>query len=146
MSKQFFNSKEGLNFPELAVSILILGTVLVLIMGIFMGGITGMKKSENNITLANVLENTLDEYSQEILSDFDNPLYAKDQVYRVEEEHIVDKMKFEEKWVAFDEMGSAKNKLKEITVTVYWYEKNLEGVPGIKKKSLSTCINNYLTY
>jgi len=78
----FSKSEGGLNFAELAVSILILGTILIMIIGIFMGGITGMQKSENHIIITNILTATLEQYSRDILSDFDNPLYYDGSKYK----------------------------------------------------------------
>jgi len=144
----FFSKAEaGLNFAELAVSILVLGTVLIMIIGIFIGGIAGMQKSENHIVVTNSLTATLEQYSRDILSDFDNPLYGDGLKYKIAGEHTVDNVKVEEKWVEFGETGTAvRNRMKSITVTIYWWEKNLEGSTGKRKKTFSTCVNNYLTY
>ena len=145
--KMFLNSKTGLNLAELVISILILATVIIVLMTIFIGGMTGLNKSERQIVMASALQSALEQYCQDVLYDFDNPVYNNGTCYRISGPYIVDKMEFREKWVAFEEIGSeVRNRLKRITVTIYYYDKGLEGGAISRKKSSSIWINNFLTY
>ncbi|HPZ09622.1 MAG TPA: hypothetical protein PL110_16085 [Candidatus Eremiobacteraeota bacterium] len=147
MFTKFLSAKKGFNFPELAMSMLILATVVVLILGIFIGGVLGVRKSTNQITITNALLATIDQYSQAVLYDFDNPLYINGKSYKISEEKIIDKTTIIEKWVEFEESGTKPtNRLKHITVTIYWYDKGVEGLISKRKMSFTTGINNYLTY
>lgn len=143
--RDFFSSHFGFNLPELFMAIVILGTVVIVIIGMFIGGIVGMKKSSNLIIATNTIQSTLDQYSQDVLYDFDNSLYVNNTCYKIAGEEVLDTMKTQEKWVSFQEIGTeATNRMKKITVTLYWYEKSAEGMPLKKKMFFTTYINNYL--
>ncbi|MEQ8222239.1 MAG: hypothetical protein ABRQ37_08070 [Candidatus Eremiobacterota bacterium] len=144
--KDFFLSSFGFNLPELCMAIVILGTIVIVIIGMFIGGIVGMKKSSNLIIATNIIQSTLDQYSQDVLYDFDNILYKDGEFYNIiPGQEVVDTMKIQEKWVSFQQIGTeTTNRLKKITVTLYWYEKSSEGMPLKKKMFFTTYINNYL--
>jgi len=147
MKRRFSLSIKGFNLPELVISILLLSTVVIIIIGIFTGAVIGIRKGANQVIVTNVLSSTMEQYSQTVLYDFNNPLYSNGKSYKISESEPVDSLTLEEKWVSFQEMGSsAKNRIKTITVTIYWYDKNLSGTGGERKKSGTTCINNYLDY
>ncbi len=144
--KGFFLSHSGFNLPELCMAIVILGTIVIIIIGMFIGGIVGMKKSSNLIIATNIIQSTLDQYSQDVLYNFDNILYDDGKCYNIiPGQEVVDTMKIQEKWVSFQKIGTeTTNRLKKITVTLYWYEKSSEGMPLKKKMFFTTYINNYL--
>ncbi len=81
--KMFLNSKTGLNLAELVISILILATVIIVLMTIFIGGMTGLNKSERQIVMASALQSALEQYCQDVLYDFDNPVYNNGTCYRI---------------------------------------------------------------
>lgn len=140
-------SIKGFNLPELIISILFLSTVIIIIIGIFTGGVLGMKKGSNNVLITNALQASLDHYCQEILYDFNNPLYGNNLRYKIAEVKPLGSLTIEEEWVAFKEGGSSpKNRMKEVTVTIYWFDQNLSGATSLKDRSLSTWVNNYLDY
>ena len=144
--RNFFLSTSGFNLPELCMAIVILGTIVVVIIGMFIGGIVGIKKSSNLIIATNIIQSTLDQYSQDVLYNFDNILYDDGKCYNIiPGQEVVDTMKIQEKWVSFQKIGTeTTNRLKKITVTLYWYEKSSEGMPLKKKMFFTTYINNYL--
>jgi len=143
--KSVFLSSFGFNLPELCMAIVILGTIVVVIIAMFIGGIVGMKKSSNLIIATNTIQSTLDQYSQDVLYDFDNSLYDNGKCYKITGQEVLDTMKIQEKWVSFQQIGTeTTNRLKKITVTLYWYEKSSEGMPLKKKMFFTTYINNYL--
>ncbi len=143
--KSVFLSSFGFNLPELCMAIVILGTIVIVIIAMFIGGIVGMKKSSNLIIATNTIQSTLDQYSQDVLYDFDNSLYDNGKCYKITGQEVLDTMKIQEKWVSFQQIGTeTTNRLKKITVTLYWYEKSSEGMPLKKKMFFTTYINNYL--
>jgi len=143
--KSVFLSSFGFNLPELCMAIVILGTIVIVIIAMFIGGIVGMKKSSNLIIATNTIQSTLDQYSQDVLYDFDNSRYDNGKCYKITGQEVLDTMKIQEKWVSFQQIGTeTTNRLKKITVTLYWYEKSSEGMPLKKKMFFTTYINNYL--
>ena len=145
MRRDFFSSHFGFNLPELFMAIVILATVVIVIMGMFIGGIVGLKKSSNLIIVTNTIQSTLDQYSQDVLYDFDNTQYANNTCYKIAGEEVLDTMKTMGKWVSFQEIGTKlTNRTKKVTVTLYWYEKGSEGASIKKKMSFITYVNNYL--
>jgi len=145
MKRDFFLSHCGFNLPELFMAIVILGTIVIVIIGMFIGGIVGMKKSSNLIIATNTIQSTLDQYSQDVLYDFDNTQYGNNKCYKIAGEEVLDTMKSMEKWVSFKETGTDyTNRIKKVTVTLYWYEKSAEGASVKKKMSFINYVNNYL--
>jgi hypothetical protein len=142
MKKCVLISERAVSLPELCVSICLLATVIVIIMGIICGGITGIRKGEESLVIGNLLKTELEYYSEEVLYDFDNIAYFN--AHCVKNEKTVDGVKLKEEWISFSETGSGRNKLKEVTVSIYWYDRGLSGYGGIKKRSSTCWINNYL--
>ena len=143
--RDFFLSHFGFNLPELFMAIVILGTIVIVIIGMFIGGIVGIKKSSNLIIVTNTIQSTFDQYSQDVLYDFDNTQYANNKCYKIAGEEVLDTIKSLEKWVSFKEIGTKyTDRMKKVTVTLYWYEKSAEGASVKKKMSFVTYVNNYL--
>lgn len=144
MKKCVLLPESGVSLPELAVSICLLATVIVIIMGIICGGITGIRKGEESLVIGNLLKTELEYYSEEVL--YDSNSYAGDHIIRQEE--TVDGVKLKEVWVCFTDRslsGSDEtNKLKEVKVSIYWYDRGLSGFGGIKQRTSTCWINNYL--
>ena len=140
--------QKGFNLPELVISILLLSTVIVIIIGIFTGGVIGIRKGTNRVIITNVLRSTLEMYSQEVLYDFDNTNYQNGSCLYISGEEGVDSLKIDEKWVSFKEFGvtGSNNRIKEVTVTIYWYDRNISGGASKKKESITGWTNNYLDY
>ena len=145
MKKCVLLTKKGVGLPELGVSICLLATVIVIIMGIICGGITGIRKGEESLVIGNLLKTEIEYYSEEVLYNFNHPDYKNGNCNLIRSEKTVDGVKLKEEWVGFSETESnPENKLKEITVSIYWYDRGLSGHGGIKKKTSTCWINNYL--
>jgi hypothetical protein len=134
-------SKQGLNVAELCISIFILSSVIVMIIGILCSGLSGIKKGEDGFITGNIIKTRLEYYSETALYKFND----FNGVYLINKDKIVDGVNVKEEWISFtDTVDDNENKLKEVTISIYWYDKNVSGHSGIKKKMLSTWINNYL--
>ena len=106
-----------------------------------------MKKGSNNVIITNALQATLDQYSQEVLYHFSSSKYAAGMKHKIATTEPIGSLTIEEKWVSFEEMGSdSRNKMKKITVTIYWFDQNLNGATSLRNRSLTTWVNNYLDY
>ncbi len=144
MKKCVLLPESGVSLPELAVSICLLATVIVIIMGIICGGITGIRKGEESLVIGNLLKTELEYYSEAVL--YDSNSYSGDHIIRQEE--TVDGVKLKEVWVSFSDRSLSgsdeRNKLKEVKVSIYWYDRGLSGFGGIKQRSSTCWINNYL--
>ena len=138
--------EQGLSIAELCISICLLATVVMFIMGIICGGITGIRKGEKSFTIGNLIKTELEYYSEEVLYDFDNINYSDGQKHMIKDDVDVDGVKIKEEWISFAETEGAdcKSKLKEVTVSVYWYDKGISGTAGVKHKKSTMWISNYL--
>ena len=133
--------KRGLNLAELCVSICLLCTVIVIILGILCGGLIGIRKGEENMIIGNIIKTELEYYSEAVLYNFDK--YSGSHL--VKQDKAVDGVKLKEEWISFDEeVNDNRNKIKKITVSIYWYDKGLSGRSGIKKKTSMSWVTNYL--
>ncbi len=147
MKKCVLLTKKGVSLPELGVSICLLATVIVIIMGIICGGITGIRKGEESLVIGNLLKTELEFYSEEVLYNFEHSDYANGSQHRFRTGETVDGVKLKEEWVCFNDIVAGvntRNRLKELTVSIYWYDRGLSGHGGIKKRSSTCWINNYL--
>lgn len=135
----------GLNMPELLISIALLSTVVIIIIGLFMAGMSGLKKGDNLIIATNVGQTALEYYSQSILFNFNNPDYASMSVPLKLEDESRENLKFQ-KYLFIKDTGStaiATNLIKEVTITIYWNEKGVE-TSTERRLDFKTIVNNYL--
>jgi len=136
-----FRINYGLNVAELCIAIFLLSSVIVMIIGILCGGLSAIKKGEDTFIVGNMIKTRLDYYSDAALYKF-NDLKGS---HLLNHDTIIDGVNLKEEWVSFsDTNDDDRNKLKEVTVSIYWYDKNVSGKSELKKKSVSTWINNYL--
>mgnify|MGYP000882045927 CR=1 FL=1 len=139
----------GLNITEIMVALVILALAVITITGMFIAGIMGIKKGDNMVLATNLAQSTLELYQKEFLCNFD--VYATSGSPYTLSEVTSDNMKFLRKMSLVDTVDSTHpiNRLKKITISVYWYDKNLEGksleIQGVKKEiKFSSYIHNYL--
>lgn len=136
----------GLNIPELCLSIVIMALAIMTITGMFIAGIMGMRKGDNMVMATNVAQSTLELYEEELMYNFD--LYASGTSYLLED-ITYDKMRFKRRLMIEDIIDiNPANRMKKIEVSIYWYDKSIEGKTSEKEKEIkfSTYLNNYLDY
>jgi len=136
----------GLNLPELCLSIVIMAIAIMTITGMFIAGIMGMRKGDNMVMATNVAQSTLELYEEELMYNFDR--YASGTSYLLEDINY-DKMRFKRRLIIEDIINiNPANRMKKIEVSIYWYDKNIEGKTSEKEKEIkfSTYLNNYLDY
>jgi len=143
---KFFRSIYGLNLAELIVAIVVMSLAVMTIIGMFMAGIMGMKKGDNSILALNLAQSTMELYEDEIRNHFDDYSEANSPYKLLNEES--DGVKFERKMSVKNFKVTETNQLKYVAISVYWYEKNMEGKTWVKPSEIkfSTYINNYLDY
>lgn len=139
----------GLTLTELCVSIVIMGIAVMTISGMFIAGIMGMQKGDNLVVATNLAQSTIELYEEEILYNF-NKYTQTDSPY-ILPDTVFDNIKFTRKMTVedfIDPLHPDTNKLKEVEISIYWYEKNIGGKTGEKPKEIkfSTYINNYLDF
>jgi hypothetical protein len=146
---KFFRAIYGLNLPELLIAICIMALAVITITGMFIAGIMGMKKGDNLVIASNLAQSTMELYKDEILNNFDD--YPQSlSPYPLTDTNF-DNIKFTRKMTVKDFTDTSHpdtNRLKKVEISVYWYEKSLEGKTWNKPKDItfSTFINNYIDY
>ncbi len=147
--KKIFKSLYGLNLTEIMVALVILTLAVITITGMFIAGIMGIKKGDNMVLATNLAQSTLEIYEKEFFCNFD--VYSTSGSPYTLPEVKSDNMKFSRKMALVDTVDHLHdtNRLKKITISVYWYDKNLEGksleIQGVKKElKFSAYIHNYL--
>ncbi|HPZ09368.1 MAG TPA: hypothetical protein PL110_14760 [Candidatus Eremiobacteraeota bacterium] len=144
-----FNLFYGLNIVELCVAIVIIGLAVMTITGMFIAGMMGMKKGDNLVLATNLVQSTLELYEEEILYNFDS--YTGSSIPYTLPEITFDNVRFTRKMFIRDFTDSSHpvtNRIKKVDLSVYWYEKSVEGKTWEKPKEIkfTTYINNYLDY
>ena len=143
---KFSRTMYGLNLAELLIAICIMALAVITITGMFMAGIMGMKKGDNLIVASNLAQSTIELYENEILNNFDK--YPQSSSPYTLPDSGFDRVKFTRKMIVRDFVVSSTNRLKYVEISVYWYEKSMEGKTWNKPTEMkfSTYINNYLDY
>jgi len=130
--------KYGMSMAEIGLSIVLLSTVVLIIIGMFIGGITGVKKGDKLILATNVAQAIIEFYSQEHITNFssyDPNTYIQKALDPVNTENLT----FQREIKIQEISGYADtNRLKKLTAKVTWYEKNIK-----KEIELNTYITNY---
>ena len=151
MNKKIYTIKSprylyGLNIPELCVAIVIMALAVMTIAGMFIAGIMGMKKGDDLVIATNLALSTLELYEEEILYNF-TEYNESGSPYTLPGE-FSGNIKFTRQMSIKDIVHSSTNKLKKVEISVYWFEKNIDGKVWDKPKEVkfSTYINNYLDY
>ncbi len=136
----------GLNLAELIIAIVIMSLAVITITGMFISGIMGMRKGDNLVVASNLAQSTMELYQDEILRDCNMyPQSSSPYTMPVTE---FDSIKFTRKMAVkdfSDPLHPLTNRLKYIEISVYWYEKSMEGKSWTKPTEIkySTYINNY---
>ncbi|MEQ8186657.1 MAG: hypothetical protein ABRQ39_01695 [Candidatus Eremiobacterota bacterium] len=143
---KFYRTIYGLNLAELLIAICIMSLAVITIIGMFMAGIMGMKKGDNLIVASNLAQSTIELYENEIRNNFDK--YSQSSSPYDLPDTGFDRIKFTRKMTVKDFIISSTNKLKYVEISVYWYEKSVEGKTWNKPTEMrfSTYVNNYLDY
>ncbi len=146
VSMKFLRTIHGLNLAELIIAIVIMSLAVLTIIGMFMAGIMGMKKGDNRILALNLARSTMELYKDEILNNFS--LCEPNSSPYTLQDTVCDGVKFQRKLYVKDFSSSETNKLRYVAISVYWYDKNMEGKTWAKPTEIkfSTYINNYLDY
>jgi hypothetical protein len=139
----------GLNLPELFIAICIMALAVMTITGMFIAGMMGLKKGNNLVVASNLAQSTIELYEEEIIYDF-NKYSQSSSPYTLPDAEF-DNIKFTRKMAVkdfTDPVHNITNRLKKVEISIYWYEKSLEGKTWDKPKEIkfSTYINNYLDY
>jgi len=137
----------GFTLPEVVMSICILSVIILTIMSMFVSGILGIKKGENLVLATNVVESTLEFYAQQILYAFSDPNFnpGTRSLSKVTFESISFERKLNISELPYDPNNTS-NRLKIVTVSVYWYEKGIETKAKKREVQYKSYVSNYLDY